>query len=157
MKFSTRDDIEAPISQVFAILSDFDLWERGAMRRGAEVSRTDTLTRVGPGMSWLVRFRYRGKQRVLNIALTAIESPARLAFSGDSVPINGNMVIELLELSPRRTRMNVATEIKPKTLGARLVLQSLKLAKAKMDRRFAARVAQFSKDIEARIKNPRRA
>ncbi len=35
MKFSTRKDIDAPIDHVFASVSDFQVYERAAMRRGA--------------------------------------------------------------------------------------------------------------------------
>lgn len=157
MKFSTREDIDAPIDAVFAALADFDYWERAGMRRGAEVSRSDKQTKTGPGMGWNVRFRYRGRDRALAIRLTELDKPSRLAFSGDSKPVNGTMVIDLLELSPRRTRVNISTEIKPKTLGARLVIQSLKLAKAKMDRRYQTRVTAFCKDIEGRLAPARRA
>ena len=40
MKLSTRDDIEAPLSFVFDSFADTESWERAAMRRGAEVTRT---------------------------------------------------------------------------------------------------------------------
>ncbi|EKD59823.1 MAG: hypothetical protein ACD_54C01115G0002, partial [uncultured bacterium] len=43
MRFATKQDIEAPIADVFRLLSDFESWERAAMRRGAEVARTDKL------------------------------------------------------------------------------------------------------------------
>ena len=157
MKFSTRDDIEAPIQEVFAALADFEYWERAAMRRGAEVSRTDKSGRMAVGAGWDTRFRFRGKDRQLTIELTEMDSPGRLAFAADAKPVSGTMTIDLLELSPRRTRLNVGSEIKPKTLGARLVLQSLKLAKAKMDKRFHNRVSALCKDIEARLAASRRA
>ena len=51
MRFTTKQDIEAPLDFVYRTMTDFEGWERAAMRRGAEVERTDKLTRVGPGMS----------------------------------------------------------------------------------------------------------
>ena len=61
MKFSAREDIAAPIEQVFASLCDFEGFERQAMRRGAEVQRVDPLTQPGVGMKWQVSFNMRGR------------------------------------------------------------------------------------------------
>jgi len=51
LKLAAKYDVEAPVEFVFAQLIDFEGWERAAMRRGADVSRTDKLTKAGPGMS----------------------------------------------------------------------------------------------------------
>ncbi len=56
-------------------LSDFDAWERGAMRRGAEVERTDALARPGPGMAWAATFPYRGKRREIEVRLDDVVAP----------------------------------------------------------------------------------
>ena len=54
MKLSGRTDIQAPVEFVFDAISDFDFWERAALRRGAEVTRTDKLRQPAPGMSWMI-------------------------------------------------------------------------------------------------------
>jgi hypothetical protein len=46
----------------------------------------------------------------------------------------------------------VASTFKPNTLAARLFIQSLRLARAKLSRRFELRVAQLAADIEDRYR-----
>jgi carbon monoxide dehydrogenase subunit G len=150
MKLSTRDDIEAPIAFVFEHLTDFEAWERAALRRGAEVQRTDRLAAPGPGLSWEVAFDFRGRRRELDLRLDRMEPPVRLVFSGVGPNSEGTLDIELIELAARRTRVAVRLEVKPRTLVARLFLQSLKLAKARVEGRFKSRVAQLAAEIADR-------
>ncbi|PZR00804.1 MAG: hypothetical protein DI533_09840 [Cereibacter sphaeroides] len=150
MKFAGREDIEAPIAAVFAALSDFDGWERAALRRGAEVQRTDALTRPGRGMAWNVGFVFRGKPRRASLRLQELDPPGRLVVSGNGANLDGRMICDLIEMSPRRTRIEVQLEVKPLTIGARLFVQSIRLARARTERRFRARLAQLAADIEHR-------
>ncbi|HEX9858294.1 MAG TPA: SRPBCC family protein [Paracoccaceae bacterium] len=152
MKFSTREDIEAPLDFVFNTFADVEGWERAAMRRGAEVSRTDKLHTVAVGMGWQVAFDYRGKARNLTISLTGIDRPNALAFAGNAQALDGVVTLEFVEMSARRTRVSVAAELKPRTFGARLFLQSMKLAKARITRRYQQRVAHICSDIEDRYR-----
>ena len=60
MKLSTREDIEAPIAYVFQRVSDFERFERRAMRQGADVSRrAEGLVEIG--MIWDIAFEFRGR------------------------------------------------------------------------------------------------
>lgn len=152
MRFATKQDIEAPVSEVFRTLTDFESWERAAMRRGAEVNRTDKLTAIGPGMEWQARFSYRSKQRELTLRLAELSAPTHLAFAAASNALNGQATVELLELGARRTRMHLVVEITPRTLTARLFLQSLRLARARIDRKFDQRVAHLAVEIETRLR-----
>jgi hypothetical protein len=76
----------------------------------------------------------------------------RLAFECIGTPAEGDLMIEMAEMGPRRTRLVATLEIRPRTLAARLFLQSLRLAKAKVTRRFALRLSQVSADIEDRYR-----
>ena len=156
MKLTSKQDIEAPLAFVFQQLSDFESWERAAMRRGAEVSRTDKLRAPGPGMQWLARFRYRSRDRKMEIRLDRIEPPSHLGFTGISKLVDGEISVDLIELGQMRTRVHVSLDLKPKTLTAKLYVQSLRLARSRVEKNFGQRVAQMTSEIEERFLRPLR-
>lgn len=156
MHFSSRTDVEAPIEFIYAALSDFEAWERAAMRRGADVSRTDKLRAPGVGMGWHVIFRFRGKERMIDIVLTGQEPEAKLAFSGKGRMLEGDLSIDILSLSPKRTRLVMHTKVRPLTIAARLLLQSMKLAKGRVQTKLDKRMEQLSTDLETRYASARR-
>ena len=150
MKFSSKEDIEAPIEFVFATATDFQSFERQAMRRGAEVQRLDQLEEPGVGMAWKAGFTFRGKARKAEGKLVTFDPTHALGFSTDIGGLHGELDIQLVALTPNRTRIAVVFEMKPNTLSARLLLQSLRLAKANLTRRFKGRISTFAKDVEER-------
>jgi carbon monoxide dehydrogenase subunit G len=147
MKFSTREDIEAPIAHVFDQISDFDAFERRALRQGANVKRMSD----GPavvGTSWEVAFKFRGRTRQVQPTLTQIEHPNGYQIETVSDGMTAKSEVTLVALSPSRTRISVAIDLRAQTLTARLLIQSMKLAKAKLTKRFKVRVLDLAEDIE---------
>lgn len=151
MKISGRTDIGAPVAFVYAAFSDFEGWERSAMRRGADVNRTDKLRAAGPGMTWQARFAWRGKERQLQLRLKRMEPGQGMALDFDGPSVEGTLNIELVQLAARRTRVMMQVELKPRTLAARLFIQSMRLARKRVQRRFDARLADIAQDIEKRF------
>lgn len=150
MKFSAKEDIEAPIEDVFEMLSDFESFERSAMRRGAEVRRISDLPDPGIGMTWDVAFSLRGKRRQMTLVTTDFDKPNRIKVDATSPSLSSVFEMELVALSRGRTRVAVELDLKPKNLSARLLVQSLKLAKANLTKKFKLRVAEYSKEMEER-------
>lgn len=150
MKFSHREDICAPIDFVFDVVSDFDGHERQAMRRGIEIERSDSLTSIGPGLSWNASFPYRGRQRQVMGRLDEYDVPNGFRVKSVSAGLQANFDLELVALAKNRTRMKIGLDLRPDTMKARLFIQSLKLAKARLDRQFRMRMAKFAEDIETR-------
>ena len=157
MKFSTKEDIEAPIEFVFSQLSDFQSFERSALRRGAEVQRLDGHRAPSVGMAWDVAFKLRGKMRQMQMELTRYDPPNGMVFSSLSPKMGGDMVVDLVALSRGRTRLSVDIELHPRNLSSRLMVQSLKLARSSLTKRYHLRVAGFAKDLEDRFKKRRHA
>ena len=156
MKLSTRQEVGAPIGFVFDMLCDFESWERSALRRGASLERTDSLLVPEPGMGWEVQFEFHGKPRSGQVRLHEIDAPQKLRFTGAGSSFEGSLDIDLLELGPRLTRVAVVSEARPRTISARIVLQSAKLGKAKLTERYEQRIARFAAEIEDRYRRGER-
>lgn len=152
MKLSSREDIEAPIDRVFDSLCEFESFERAAMRRGADVMRVDALTYPGVGMTWDARFPFRGKRREMRVVTTRFEPPQEMIVQAESPGMHATFAVELIALSRSRTRMIVGLEMLPRTLSARLLVQSLKLAKTSLTKRFRLRFAEYAQGMEERLK-----
>ena len=150
MQFSTKEDIEAPIDQVFRMVSDFDNLERQAMRRGAEVRRVDDGPK-GVGMRWKIDFDFRGRRREVEIVTTEYDVPNRIVAESTSGGLEAVCIVDLVALSRKRTRLSLDVQLEATTLSSRLLVQSLKLAKGKLTKRFHLRVAEYARDLEERF------
>ena len=148
MKFSTREDIEAPIEHVFARVTDFQNFERQALRRGADVQRIDSSLVPTEGSAWQFAFKFRGKDRKMKATVAKLDAPNSLKFETIASGIHGMSTVELVTLSLNRTRISIEIDLTPQGLSARLLLQSLKLAKTNLSRKFKLRVAEFAEDVE---------
>ncbi|MGV6812974.1 MAG: SRPBCC family protein [Brevirhabdus sp.] len=155
MKFSTKEDVEAPIEHVFAKITDFDSFERMALRRGADIQRTHDDGAPGVGMSWAGKVDIRGKTRDITAQVARFDTPTDLILDGESDGFDIHVEVELVALSPRRTRMRVEFELGPRTLSARLVIQSAKLARRNLTHRYKEKVAGFAIDMEKQYKASR--
>lgn len=148
MKFSTKEDIEAPIDYVFARVTDFNGFERQALRRGADIKRIDEGVQPTVGSAWQVAFKFRGKDRKMKATIAQMDVPTVLQIDTAANGITGESLIELVALSRNRTRLSVTLDLSPQSLTARLLLQSLKLAKNNLTRKFKMRITDFAEDVE---------
>lgn len=152
MKFTANEDFEAPQGFAFTRVSDFDGFERLAMKRGVDIVRTDDLPDVGVGMMWRVLAEFRNKSRRINLELVEFDPDNEMRFEAKASGMDLTMQVDLIPLSATRTRLAVELEAKPQTLSARLVIQSMRLTKGSLNRRFRNRIRTFARDIEDRAR-----
>lgn len=147
MKLSTREDIEAPIETVYQAVTDFDGFERQMLRRGIGVTRDETRPSDLPGARWTATFPWHGKSHDLEAELVAIDANQGYAIESKSGGVICIGVVDLVALSRARTRLFVSLDLKPTTLSSRLFVQSLRLAKGSLSKRFKTRVSEFAASI----------
>lgn len=149
MKFSSHHDIKLSQTEVFDRLSEFEVFERMAIKRGARVNRIDESEDISEGLKWRIGFTFRGRNRSFEVNLIEADVPNSLVFDADNPSVAGKTRIDVIPLSRTQTRLKVEAVIQQKTLGARLLVQSMKLARSKFNRRFARRVQDLAEGLEA--------
>lgn len=148
MKLSSREDIEAPIDEVFKAVTDFDRFERQILRRGVDIARDESSAPTEVGAKWQARFDWRGRSHNVDAELVSIEPDNGFAIQSKSGGVECMGVVDLVALSKSRTRLFVSLDLRPTTISSRLFIQSMRLAKSSISRKFKARVADFATRIE---------
>lgn len=157
MQLSSVQDVNAPLDFVFEQISDFDSYEGYAMRIGAKVERRDALTRKGKGMQWNIVGEFRGKLRDVDIELTEYRPDNLLKFLVQSAGIEATADFEAMALTRKQSRIKMTLNLRPKTIAARLVLQSAKLARSSLTKKFNHRFWTYASYIENNYNRSRRA
>lgn len=147
MKFSTRIDTDSSASDLFDKIGNFERIERMLTRRGAVINRIDPAQDPGTGMGWMIGFDWRGQPRQLRLEVTRYDRPERMSLGGQSDAFDVTMDATVVALGRTRSRLIFETDIRPRNMRARLMLQTAKLGKAQLDTRYARRINDFLNDL----------
>lgn len=147
MKFVAKHDIDAPLSVVWGHLSDFSYFESLARARNVQIESRHRGSRAGVGTVWNLNFVLRGKPRTASVEIVEILPEEAIDCDLLSPNIGGGLRFELIRLSPNRTRLRMLADIRPKTLTARLLIQSLRFAKGRTQRKLDAVLIKFAEHV----------
>lgn len=151
MNLTTREDIDAPIAEVWKAVTDFDRFERRLMRRGIDVLRDESCPPATAGAKWRIRPDWKGKSYEVDAELISIEVPDGFAMEAHGAGIIAVGVVDLVALSKARTRLLVSVDMRSTTLASRLLLQSLRFARGSIVNRFEARVKEFARELPGEL------
>ncbi len=150
MEFTAKDDVDIPIESAFDLLSDYDVFERMAMRRGVEVQRHNPEAPVGVGTIWELDFVWRGKDIHMRAEVLKFDRPDLIEIEAIMPGMDVTVQFDLVALSKKRTRLHFKATSSAKTLPMRLLLQSLKLARSNIDKKLQERVKVQCRNLEER-------
>ena len=148
MKLSSREDIEAPIETVYKTVTDFDRFERQLLRRGVDITCGEKTPTTEVGAKWKARFVWRGRTHDVDAEMITIDPASGFSIESRSGGIVCMGVIDLVALSTKRTRLFASIDLRPTTLSSRLFIQSMKLAKGTLNKKFKTGVADFAARIQ---------
>lgn len=147
MQFTTSEVIAASQEQVFDEVTDFDSFERQIVRAGGTVARTGG---AGPDAAWTGHFDFRGTQRTVAARVTGWTAPSGYIVSGETGGLALRAEVRCVPLDPERTQLDVTVEMTARTLSVRVLLNSVKLMRTQVSRRFKKRVRDFAEGVSHR-------
>ncbi|MBW7056964.1 hypothetical protein KY389_09680 [Paracoccus bogoriensis] len=147
MKFSTRIDTDMTAECLFDRVGDFEAFERTLIGRGASVKRIDPAQDPGITMGWKIGFDWRGRARRLLLVVSRFDRPEQIVMAGSSEALDIWLKLTFVALSRSRSRLIFETELKPRNMRARLMIQTAKLGKAQLDRRYARRIEEYVRSV----------
>ena len=152
MRIALKHDIAVPVGTAFALATDFAELERAARRKGVQVVRKDRLATPGAGMAWDIAFRFRKRERQVESTLTSLDPPRQAVFTGKSQHLAIGLVFSVVALSRDRSRLMLDLDLRPRTLRARVMLQSARLARGRIERTLRARFEAFADGLAKRAR-----
>lgn len=147
MRFSTRQDADVPAGRMFDAVADFDRLEQMMVKRGARVTRLDP-DEDSP-MSWDVEFNWRGRTRNMRVHVTRFDRPRLIEIQGRVESLDISLTAEVTALSHSRSRLDLEAELMPRNMKARLLIQTAKLTRSTLDRKFDEGVARYIEQATA--------
>ena len=147
MHFSTSEEIAAPRDRVFAELTDFAAFERQIHRAGGEVARSGA---PGPDTRWTGHFQFRGVERDVTAQVQDWAPPGGYRIASDTGGLHAVIDLRCVAIDDLRTRLDVLVDLKPQTIKARVLVNSLKLMRPQLTKRFNKRVRDFAQAVAFR-------
>ena len=156
MKFKVSEDVDAPRPLVWDRMTDFSGLEADARGRGATVTRVGNWTEPCEGAEWRGEVKVRGKVRPLSARITRFV-PEEICLIESRI---GGMAclheMSFVALTPETTRVATVLDLSAQTLTARLILQTMKLARGRVMQRLQGIIARQGNAVVAEYRKAKR-
>ncbi|QBY02277.1 hypothetical protein E2K80_17300 [Rhodophyticola sp. CCM32] len=148
MKFKTAEDMDAPIGFVYEHMTDFAHFEADIRGRGGELRRVDGWTEAARGVRWRGVAAVRGKTRKIEAELVELTRDDMAVIEIAVGGMDARYQLAFIALSSNVTRVATELNLKPNTLTARLIIQTMKLVRGRVLQRMTATLARQGNRIE---------
>jgi uncharacterized protein YndB with AHSA1/START domain len=152
MRFKATETINGPIEAVFDDFTDIRRIEQELTDHGVGLERLDSDTGLVSGASWHTVINLRDRRRDAEAHLVDVERPKALRLEGKSGGMLMETSFEFTEVGPNATELEVVVNLRARSVSAKLLLSSFRLARSRMVRGMRKRVAKSARACEARIR-----
>lgn len=156
MKFKVSEDVDAPQEMVWARFTDFSGFEEDARGRGAILNRVGNWTQTVQGVEWRGEVTVRGKSRPITAKVTQLVPQELCVVDSRIGGMNCHQEIIFVPLSTTVTRVALMLDLSADTLTARLLLQTMKLARGRVLQKLQGVLARQGNAVEAAYRRQNR-
>ena len=156
MKFKVSEDVDAPQEMVWARFTDFSGFEEDARGRGAILNRVGNWTQTVQGVEWRGEVTVRGKSRPITAKVTQLVPQELCVVDSRIGGMNCHQEIIFVPLSTTVTRVALMLDLSADTLTARLLLQTMKLARGRALQKLQGGLARQGNAVKAAYRRQNR-
>ncbi|MEJ6392748.1 hypothetical protein V8J82_05730 [Gymnodinialimonas sp. 2305UL16-5] len=149
MRFKTSEDVDAPVSLVWARIIDFSGVEADIRARGATLSRVGQWTQIHSGAEWRGQVQIRGRLRPVSSRIATLIPEDSCDIHTQIGGLEAVYELRLIALREDFTRIQAMLNLSASSLSARLSLQTLKLARGRVLTRMQTMLARQGAKAEA--------
>lgn len=149
MKFKVSEDVDAPQSMVWTRFTDFSGFEEDVRGRGATITRVGNWQHAAEGVEWRGEVTIRGKARAVSSKVTRMVPQDLCVIESRVGGMDVYYEMSFVPLSQEVTRVALVLDLSADTLTARLLLQTLKLARGKVLQRLQGTLARQGNAVES--------
>lgn len=153
MKFKVAEDVDAPLDFVYSRMADFSRLEDEIRGRGAELRREGNWTQAAEERAWKGSVTVRGKPRRIDAVIGHMAENDTILVESKVGGMDCSYEMTFYEMSPTITRIAKVLELKPNSLSARLIIQTLKLARGRVLQKMTGSLVRRGNEIEADYRN----
>lgn len=156
MKFKVSEDVDAPQALVWARFTDFSGFEDDIRGRGATLNRVGNWTQTAEGVEWRGEVTVRGMNRAIASKVSRLVPQTLCIVESRVGGMDCHYEMGFVALSPEITRVTLVLDLSADTLTARLLLQTLKLARGRVLQRLQGLIARQGNAAEAAWRKQKR-
>lgn len=157
MKFKVNEDVDAPLDMVWSRFTDFSSFESDVRKRGVELTRVGNWSETTVGVEWRGTASVRGKKRAIAARVGTFHPTDLCVIESRIGGMDCHYELSFISLGPEVTRVALVLDLSAKTLTARLLLQTLKLARGRVMQRIQSTLARQGNAAEAAYRRERNA
>lgn len=148
MKLRVAEDVAAPSEWVWDGFTDFSDIEDEVREGGADLARVGGWQDAHLGASWRGALPVRGKVRPIEARISVFAPREAFAVESRIGGMQCRYAASFVPLAEPVTRVSVVLDLQASTLSARLVLQSMKVARRRVLQRLEGAIVRQGQSVE---------
>lgn len=143
MELKAGVDTSMAIEEAFAKVTDLDRLEAFAREKGVGVNRLAGEAGSLVGTKWFVTANFRGRMRDFELMVAQHTPPDYQSVTFVSGGLSGEIVTQVSANAEGGTHVDMKIILAAETLTGRLLLQSLKLGRGRIENQLKKRLTKF--------------
>ncbi|MBL4806739.1 MAG: hypothetical protein JKY31_05535 [Rhodobacteraceae bacterium] len=137
MKFEYTSTINVPIEFAYARATDFDKFEQEGFGNIDKFEPTGDIRAPEIGAKWKVRAEFQGRQRRFSLALRELSENEAVVFGNGTDKFDVEARFNFVKVDDENTDFLFEINSSAKTITGRLIMQTLQLARSRIERKLA--------------------